>query len=58
MVGTCVLYIESFAKFISHCQLLSGPPDVSGCSVDEPEENSCDGIRFFDAQFFTEGELR
>ena len=29
--GTCTLYNESFANYISHCQELSGPPDISGC---------------------------
>ena len=43
--GTCTLYNEPFANYISHCQQLCGPPDISGCSVDHPEENSCDGIR-------------
>ena len=45
--GTCILYKEPFADYISHCQQLSGPPDTSGCSVETPEENSCDVIRFF-----------
>ena len=45
--GTCTLYKEAFADYISHCQLLAGPPDISDCSVDKPEENSCDGIRCF-----------
>ena len=45
--GTCILYKEPFADYISHCQQLSGPPDTSGCSVENPEENSCDVIRFF-----------
>ena len=51
VLGTCTLYKEPFANYIAHCQLLSGPPDISGCSVDHPEENSCDGIRFFVAVF-------
>ena len=46
--GTCTLYKEAFADYISHCQLLAGPPDISDCSVDNPEENSCEGIRFLD----------
>ena len=44
--GMCTLYKETFAMYIGHCQLLSGPPDTAGCSVDDPEENSCHGIRF------------
>jgi len=43
--GLCTLYKETFANYIGHCQLLSGPPDIVGCSVDDPEENSCHGIR-------------
>jgi len=43
--GKCVLYNEDFAEYIGHCELLSGPPDVSGCPVDDPSEGSCDGIR-------------
>ena len=46
VLGKCTLYKEPFANFLAHCQLLAGPPDVSGCSVDHPAENSCDGIRF------------
>ena len=46
LMGTCVLYKEAFADYIAHCQLLSGPPDISGCSVDNPEENSCHGVRY------------
>ena len=46
--GMCILYKETFAKYIAHCQLLSGPPDIAGCSVDDPEENSCHGIRCLD----------
>ena len=46
--GTCTLYKEAFADYISHCQLLAGPPDISDCSVDNPEENSCHGIRCLD----------
>ena len=46
VLGKCTLYKESFANYLAHCQLLAGPPDVSGCSVDHPAENSCDGIRF------------
>ena len=34
--------------YIGHCQLLSGPPDIAGCAVDDPEENSCHGIRCLD----------
>ena len=43
--GKCVLYSEPFADYLRHCEQLSGPPDISGCSVDDPEESSCDGIR-------------
>ena len=46
VLGKCTLYKESFANYLAHCQLLAGPPDVAGCSVDHPAENSCDGIRF------------
>ena len=46
VLGKCTLYKEPFANYLAHCQLLAGPPDVSGCSVDHPAENSCDGIRF------------
>ena len=46
VLGKCTLYKEPFANYLGHCQLLAGPPDVSGCSVDHPTENSCDGIRF------------
>merc|ERR1712012_492132 len=45
VLGKCTLYKEPFANYLAHCQLLAGPPDVSGCSVDHPAENSCDGIR-------------
>ena len=44
---TCTLYKEPFASYLSHCHQLSGPPDTSGCSVENPEENSCDIIRYF-----------
>ena len=44
-LGTCVLYNEPFADYLANCERLSGPPDVSGCSVDSPEESSCDGVR-------------
>ena len=40
VLGKCTLYKEPFANFLAHCQLLAGPPDVSGCSVDHPAENS------------------
>ena len=43
--GKCVLYKEPFANYLAHCKQLSGPPDISGCSVDQPEESSCDGLR-------------
>ena len=43
--GKCVLYNEAFADFIANCELLSGPPDLSGCPVDDPTESSCDGVR-------------
>ena len=46
LMGSCVLYKEAFADYLAHCQLLSGPPDVSDCPVENPEENSCNGIRF------------
>ena len=46
--GICTLYKEAFADYISHCQLLAGPPDISDCSVDNPEDNSCQGIRCLD----------
>ena len=45
--GDCILYNEPFADFISHCNQLSGPPDISDCSVENPEENSCDIFRYF-----------
>ena len=45
--GDCILYKEPFADFISHCNQISGPPDISGCSVENPEENSCDIFRYF-----------
>ena len=43
--GKCVLYKEAIAGYFANCQLISGPPDVSGCAVDDPEEHSCDGMR-------------
>ena len=46
--GMCTLNKEPFAMYIAHCELLSGPPEIDGCSVDDPEENSCHGIRFLD----------
>ena len=46
VVGTCVLYNEAFSDYLANCQLLSGPPDVSGCAVNDPEENSCAGMRW------------
>ena len=45
VLGKCTLYKESFADYIGHCRQLSGPPDVSGCSVEDPKESSCDGVR-------------
>ena len=45
VLGTCILYKESFADYIANCQELAGPPDISGCSVENPAENSCDIIR-------------
>ena len=45
VLGTCLLYNEAFSDYLGNCQLLSGPPDVSGCPVDDPEENSCGGMR-------------
>ena len=45
VVGTCVLYNEAFSDYLANCRLHSGPPDVSGCAVDDPEENSCAGMR-------------
>ena len=51
--GMCTLYKETFAMYIGHCQLLSGPPDIAGCSVDDPDENSCHGIRFLDKDLFS-----
>jgi len=45
VLGTCTLYNEPFADYIANCQLLAGPPDISRCSVENPEENSCDVIR-------------
>jgi len=43
--GKCLLYKEEFADYLAHCEVLSGPPDVSGCHVDDPPESSCDGVR-------------
>ena len=43
--GLCILYNEAFSDYLANCQLLSGPPDVSDCPVDHPEENSCAGMR-------------
>ena len=47
VLGNCILYKETFADYLSHCKQISGPPDTSGCSVETPEENSCDIIRYF-----------
>jgi len=44
--GKCLLYREKFADYLAHCEVLSGPPDVSGCHVDDPPESSCDGVRW------------
>ena len=43
--GKCTLYREPFADYIAHCKQLSGPPDISGCSVEDPVESSCEGVR-------------
>jgi len=45
--GHCILYKspETFASYISHCNKLSGPKNVSGCSVETPEDSTCDVIR-------------
>ena len=53
VLGTCILYKEAFAEYLAHCQLLSGPPDTSECSVENPEDNTCDGIRYFDEYEFS-----
>ena len=47
--GNCILYKspETFASYISHCNKLSGPKNVSGCSVETPEDSTCDVIRYF-----------
>jgi len=45
LMGTCHLYNEPFSTYLSHCDVISGPPDVSGCLVEHPDENSCHGVR-------------
>ena len=45
ILGKCILYNEDFADYLANCQLLSGPPDVSGCPVDHPTEGSCEVVR-------------
>ena len=45
LMGTCHLYNEPFSTYLSHCAVISGPPDVSGCLVEHPDENSCHGVR-------------
>ena len=45
LMGICHLYNEPFSTYLSHCDVISGPPDVSGCLVEHPDENSCHGVR-------------
>ena len=52
--ANCVLYDEPFAQFLSHCDVLGGPNEISssGCNVVNPEDHSCDGFRWFKLQFW------
>jgi len=41
----CRLYNEPLWAYLSHCELLGGPPDLVDCPVTHPEDSSCDGLR-------------
>ena len=54
----CRLYTESFhfylrqvselATYARRCEVMAGPPlsEFQGCSLEEPAENSCEGVRY------------
>ena len=41
----CRLYTLPFWQFLTGCKALGGPPDLTGCHVEHPEDNTCDVIR-------------
>ena len=42
----CRLYSLPFWKYLKSCKKLGGPPDLTGCHVDHPEDNTCDAVRY------------
>ena len=36
----------SFSDYLNGCKLLGGPPNLAGCDVGHPEDNTCDAVRY------------
>ena len=42
----CLLYTLPFWQFLKSCKKLGGPPNLTGCDVEHPEDNTCDAVRY------------
>ena len=44
--NNCLLYTVPFWQFLSSCNVIAGPRDLTGCDVEHPEDNTCDAVRY------------